>query len=109
MLDQCNTLSSSNIILGDLNVHFDIPTNPLVLKTNIVLNWYSFYQAVSVPTHKLGHNLDIVTLRPTDDIDDILLLLPSYFHLIITVLYVAYLQLNLLTMLNSNSQELYVA
>ena len=25
------TLSSNSIILGDLNVHFDIPTNPLVL------------------------------------------------------------------------------
>ena len=32
LLGQCNTLSSKSIILGDLNVHFDIPTNPLVLK-----------------------------------------------------------------------------
>ena len=63
MLDQCNTLSSKSIILGDLNVHFDIPTNPLVL-----LNRYSFYQAVTVPTHKFGHTLYIVMFRPNDDI-----------------------------------------
>ena len=49
-------------------MHFDIPTNPLVLKINSLLNRYSFYQVVTVPTHKLGHTLDIVMFRPTDDI-----------------------------------------
>ena len=66
--DICNTLSSSSIIIGDLNVHFDIATNPLLLKINSLLNRYSFYQAVTVPTYKLGHTLDIVMLRPNDDI-----------------------------------------
>ena len=55
-------------MLGDLNLHFDIPINPLVLKINSLLNWYGFYQAVSVPTDKLGHTLDIVVFRPTVDI-----------------------------------------
>ena len=41
-LDQCNTLSSKSIILGDIDVHLDIPTNPLVLKINSLLNGYSF-------------------------------------------------------------------
>ena len=68
MLDLCNTLSSSSIILGNLNVHVDIPTNPLVLKINSQLNRYSFYQGVNVHTHKLCHTLDIVMPRPTDDI-----------------------------------------
>ena len=63
LLDQSNTLSSKSIILGDLNVHFDIPTNPLLLKTNSLLNRYSFYQAVTTPTHKLGHTLDIAMFR----------------------------------------------
>ena len=67
-LDPCNTLSSGSMILGDINVHFDIPTNPLVLKINSLLNRYSFYQAVTVPTHKLGHTLDIVMFKPNDDI-----------------------------------------
>ena len=66
MLDHCNTLSSKNIILGDLNVHFDMPTNPLVLKINSLLNRYCFYQAVTVPTYKFA--LYIVMLRPSDDI-----------------------------------------
>ena len=42
LLDQCNTLSSKSIILGDLYVHFDIATNPLVLKINSLLNRHSF-------------------------------------------------------------------
>ena len=53
------------MILGDLNVHFDIPTNPLVLKINSLLNRYCFYQAVTVPTHEFGHTQDIVMFRPT--------------------------------------------
>ena len=51
-----------------LNVHLDIPTNHLVLKINSLLNRNSYYQAVTVPTHKLGNTLDIVMLRLTDDI-----------------------------------------
>ena len=66
--DLCNALSSSSVILADLDVHFDIPTNPPVLKINRLPNRYSFYQAVTVPTHKFGHTIDIVMFRPTDDI-----------------------------------------
>ena len=33
-----------------------------------MLNRYSFYLTVSVPTDKLGHTLEIVMFRPTDDI-----------------------------------------
>ena len=68
LLDLCNTLSIKSIIIEDLDVHFDIHTNPLVLKINSLLNRYSFYQAVTVPTHKFGHTLDIATLTPCDDI-----------------------------------------
>ena len=68
LLDQCNTLSSRSIIIGDLNVLFDIPTNSLVLKINSLLNRYSFYKAVTVPTHRFGHTLDIVMFRPNDDV-----------------------------------------
>ena len=66
MLNICNTFSSSTIILGDLNVHFDIPTSPLVLKIKSA-KWAQFYQPVTIPTHKLVHALDIVMLTPTDD------------------------------------------
>ena len=41
-------------------MHFDIPTNPLVLKINSLLNRHSLYQAFTVPTHKFDHTLDIV-------------------------------------------------
>ena len=68
MLVLCNTLSSSSIIIGDLNAHFDIPTKPQVLKMNSLLNRYRFYKAATVPTHMFGHTPDIAMLRPTDDI-----------------------------------------
>ena len=68
LVDRCNTLSISSIILGDLNVHFYIPTSPLVLKNNSQLNRYSLYPAVTVSTHKFGHTLDIVISRPNVDI-----------------------------------------
>ena len=68
MLDLFNTLSNSIIIPGDINVHLDIPTNPLVLEISSLINGYSFHQAVTVPTHRLGHSLDIAIFRPTDDI-----------------------------------------
>ena len=67
LLNQCNTLSSKSIILLDLNLLFDIPTNPLVLKINSLLNRYSFYKTVTVPTHKFGHALDIVLFKANDD------------------------------------------
>ena len=56
------------MILGDLNLQFDIPTNPLVLIIISLLNRYRFYHTVTVPTHRLGHTLDIVMFRPTGDI-----------------------------------------
>ena len=68
LLELCNTSSSGSIMLGDINVHFDIPTNPQVLIINSLLNRYSFYQAIAVPTHKFGHTLGIVMFRPNDDI-----------------------------------------
>ena len=127
LLDQCNTLSSKSIILGDLNVHFDIPTNPLVLKINSLLNRYSFYQAVTVPTHKFGHTLDIVMLRPTDDIvcsttvtqllssdhycvvcDHDIVCSTTVTQLLSSVHYCVVCD-HAATMLNSNSQEIYVA
>ena len=51
LLDLCNKLSCSSVILGDINVHLDIPTNLTVMKINSLPNRYSFFQAVTVPTH----------------------------------------------------------
>ena len=86
------------MILGDKNAHFDIPTNPLVLIISSLLNRYSFQPAVTVPTHAFGYTLDIAMLDLLMTLY-IPLLLPSYFRLIFTVLSVAFLQSNLLSML----------
>ena len=55
-------MSRSSAIFGDENVHLDIPSNHLVLKSYSLLNRQSFYQAVTVPTHRLGHALDNIML-----------------------------------------------
>ena len=65
--DLCSILASSSIFSGELNVHLDMPTNPLVQKIISLVNRHSFFHAVTVPTHKFGHTLYIAMLR-TDDI-----------------------------------------
>ena len=104
-LDLCITLSNKGIILGDLNVYFYIPTNPLVLKISSLLNRYSFCQAVTVPTHMFGHTLDIVMFRPTDDIvcsTTVALLLSSDHYCVVCDLS------SIKPVNHSDSQEIYV-
>ena len=67
MLHTCNTLSSSSITLGNINAHLDMPTNSLVLTIYSLLDICGFCQTITVPTHKLGHTLDVAIIRPTDD------------------------------------------
>ena len=58
LLDLCNNLSGSCIILGDMNVHFDSPNNPCTAKLLNSLDMFIFSQAVNEPTHERSHTLD---------------------------------------------------
>ena len=63
LLESISTFSTSLIILGDLNVHVDDPSNVHGRKLLNVLSSYNFTQHVNVPTHLLGHTLDLVMTR----------------------------------------------
>ena len=45
-------------VVGDLNVHFDKPSDPTTSALNVVLDNLSLHQLVNVPTHLHGHTLD---------------------------------------------------
>ena len=55
---------------GDLNVHFDKPSDPTTSALNVVRDHLSLHQLVNVPTHRRGHTLDLlITNRATDVFD----------------------------------------
>lgn len=61
-----NTFSSKVILLGDFNVHVDIPHKPDVKHFLSSIESAGFYQHVSGPTHKHGHTLDLLLSRLED-------------------------------------------
>jgi len=56
------------IITGDLNFHLDIPTQPATIKFTRILQSCGMVQHVREPTHVLGHTLDVVITRDTDNL-----------------------------------------
>ena len=57
-------------VVGDLNVHFDKPSDHTTSALNVVLDNLSLLQLVNVPTHRRGHTLDwLITNRATDVLD----------------------------------------
>ena len=57
-------------VVGDLNVHFDKPSDPTTSALNVVLDNLSLHQLVNMPTHWCGHTLDwLITNRATDVLD----------------------------------------
>ena len=56
--------------MGDLNVHFDNPSDPCTAALNAVLANLGLEQLVNVPTHRRGHTLDwLITNRAADVLD----------------------------------------
>ncbi|XP_070192425.1 uncharacterized protein [Littorina saxatilis] len=67
LFDFCNLLRGKSIIVGDLNVHYDVPTHPLTSKVLDILNRFSFVQGVQEPTYyRSGHNIDWAVYREDD-------------------------------------------
>ncbi|KAK7484638.1 hypothetical protein BaRGS_00024164, partial [Batillaria attramentaria] len=54
------------LITGDLNVHFDCPSDPVTARVVQLLQMFDLSQAVDVPTHRRGHTLDPVIYRERD-------------------------------------------
>ena len=75
-LKQFSDLLESNVscdrlfVVGDLNVHFEKPSDPSAWAINVVLDNVSFYQLVNVPTHRRRLTLDwLITNRATCVLD----------------------------------------
>ena len=64
----CNSLRGQICTHGDMNIHYDCPDHPLTAKTLDMLNMYNFKQVVTQCTHRRGHILDCVIIRPNDQV-----------------------------------------
>ena len=67
-LEHCNTIKGSPVIVGDFNIHVDVPTDPLTTRFTALLNDFGLHQAVTFPTHHKGHTLDLVISRRDEDL-----------------------------------------
>ena len=51
-----------------MNIHFDNPLQSLTKQTLTTLSLYNLVQVINEPTHRCGHIIDWVIVRPDDDI-----------------------------------------
>ena len=51
------------VILGDINIHLDVITDPATVKFTTEVNSFGLKQMVESPTHRAGHTLDIVLVN----------------------------------------------
>ena len=51
-----------------MNIHFDYPLQSLTKHTLTTLSLHSLVQVINKPTHRCGHIIDWVIVRPDDDI-----------------------------------------
>ena len=66
LLDHCNSLPGDLCVLGDFNIHFDLPHNPTTTKLLDLLRMLSLHQTVKQSTHRQGHIIVWVIERPDD-------------------------------------------
>ena len=63
-----NNLPGFASLVGDMNIHIDNPLQSLTKQTLTTLSLYSLFQVIIKPTHRCGHIIDWVIVRPDDDI-----------------------------------------
>ena len=68
LLDYVNNLPGFVCLVGDMNIHFDNPLRSLTKQTLTTLSLYYLVQVFNKPTHRCGHIIDWVIVRPDDDI-----------------------------------------
>ena len=67
-LDYINNLPGFVCLVGDMNIHFDNPLQSLTKQTLTTHSLYNIVQVINKLTHKCGHIIDWVIVRPDDDI-----------------------------------------
>ena len=68
LLDYVNNLPGFVCLVGDMNNQFDNPLRSLTKQTLTTLSLHSLVQVINEPTHRGGHIIDWVIVRPDDDI-----------------------------------------
>jgi exonuclease III len=67
-LEHCDTLPGKTLLMGDFNIHVDDVNDPNAKKLFTLLDMFCFSQSVVGSTHKLGHTLDLILYRSSDDV-----------------------------------------
>ena len=68
LLDYVNNLTVLACLVGAVIIHFDNPLQSLTKQTLTTLSLYSLVQVINKPTHRCGHIIDCVIVRPDDDV-----------------------------------------
>ena len=68
LLDYVNNLSGFVCLVDDMNIHFDNPLQLPTKHTLTTLTLYDLVQVINKPTHRCGHIIDWVIVRPDDNI-----------------------------------------
>ena len=56
------------LLLGDLNVHYDVPSKSDVRRFSTILASNGLVQHIIGPTHRCGHTLDLVITRQDEQL-----------------------------------------
>ena len=68
LLDYVNNLPGFVCLVGDMIIHFDNPLQSLTKQTLTTLSLFNHVQVINKSTHRCGHIIDWVIVRPDDDI-----------------------------------------
>ena len=68
LLDYVNNLQKFVCLVGDMNIHFDNSLQSTNKQTLTTLSLDNLIQVINKPTHRCGHIIDWVIVRPDDDI-----------------------------------------
>ena len=68
LLDYANNLPGFVCHVDDMNIHFDNPLQSPTKQTSTTLSHHTLVKVIIKPTHRCGHIIDWVIVRPDDDI-----------------------------------------
>ena len=66
LLDYVSKLPGFVCLVGDMNIHFDNPLQSLTKQNLTTPSLYCLVQVINKPTHRCGHIIDWVIVRPDD-------------------------------------------
>jgi hypothetical protein len=87
-LGDVDLLCGRTLMLGDFNLHYDLPSKYEVIQFEAILLSMGYRQLVNVPTHRFRHTLDLLIVKDDDELVEKWDVNPFFFsdHLIINCL-----------------------